>query len=242
VCRRLHTRGVEALTPEPTHTADADHLAPRAPVGDAAPRLPLYEPMQLRAFLTLTLCACTSSNVDSNEQARRAYLGLDESISKSLDLAFAGYNAASSANIPTELGSGAASGTITVAGKVSHGNPQQASMSVTAALDQYSDGPFAVGSGSNSPTISVEYTSGSGSAAPALGIKLNASAGNALDGTLTGDYDMTGDLTGSVTLDLTLTGQFSGSGTAVERVPGSTTVTGTAVNASGGVFDVNVTL
>jgi hypothetical protein len=185
------------------------------------------------------LVGCTSSSVDSNEQARRAYLGLDSSISQSLELAFAGYDAASNASIPTEMGSGSTTGTLTVAGKVDQGNPQQASMALTAALDHYSDGPFVVDT--KGDKISVTYTTGSATP-PTLGIKLNASSGNSLAGTLTGDYEMTGGLTGSVTLDVTLTGTFTGSGTTVQRVPGSTTVTGTAVNSSGGMYDVNVTL
>ena len=200
----------------------------------------IYGFMHLRAIAILaSFVGCTSSSVDSNEQARRAYLGLDSSISKSLTLAFAGYDAASSANIPTEMGSGTMSGTLTVAGKVDQGNPQQASMSLTAALDVYSDGPFVVDT--KGDKITVTYTTGS-AAPPTLGIKLNASSGDSLNGTLMGDYEMTGGLTGSVTLDVTLTGTFSGSGTNVQRVPGSTTVTGTAVSSSGGMYDVNVTL
>ena len=42
--------------------------------------------------------------IDSDEEARRAYLGLDGSIEKSLALGFAGFNAASSANISPQMG------------------------------------------------------------------------------------------------------------------------------------------
>ncbi len=178
--------------------------------------------------------------MDSDEQARRAFLGLNDSISNSLTLAFDGYDAASSANIPAQSGSGSASGTITVSGKVDQGNPQQASMSLSVLLDDYSDGPFAVDT--KGDTITVTYNSGSGANTPALSLKLNASSGSSIDGSLMGDYHTSGALTGTVTLDVTISGTFSGSGTAVERVPGTTTVMGTVVNSSGGTFDVNAML
>ena len=191
--------------------------------------------------IAVLAAACSSDSVDSNEQARRAYLGLDGSISKSLELAFTGYDAASSANIPDETGSGDAGGTIVVSGKVDQGNPAQASMSLAVALADYSDGAVAIDT--HGDTITVGYSTGSDATTqPALGIKLNQSSGSSLDGTLTGDYTMTGDLGGSVSLDITLSGTFTGSGTSIARVPGSTTVTGTATNSDGGVFDVNVML
>jgi len=64
--------------------------------------------LQLSFALLSSLAACGGGgpSVDSDEQARRAYLGLDESISRSLALGFMGYNAASNANIPTETAPG----------------------------------------------------------------------------------------------------------------------------------------
>lgn len=49
------------------------------------------------ALLTLTVVSCGPPQVSSEETARRAFLGLDRSIGKSLTLGFAGFNAASSA-------------------------------------------------------------------------------------------------------------------------------------------------
>lgn len=194
------------------------------------------------ALVCVTLAACSSSNsVDSNEQARRAYLGLDKSVSKSLELGFAGYDAATSANIPTEMAMGDSGGTLTITGKVDQGNPSQATMTLAVGMVKYTDGKVAVDDKGH--TISVTYdTNTDTTMQPVLSLKLNASAGNSLDGTLMGDYTMSGDLKGTVTLDLTITGTFSGSGTTVQRVPGSTTVTGTAVNASGGMYAVNAML
>jgi hypothetical protein len=188
--------------------------------------------------LALGLAACGGNSIDSNEQARRAYLGLDKSISKSLSLGFAGYNAASSANIPAETAPGDASGTLTITGHVAQGNPGQSSMGLNVAMMMYSDGKFMV---DDKTMIQVTYDTGT-SAQPSLSLKLNSSAGDSLSGSLSGDYQMSGDLQGTVTLNLQLSGTFSGTAPNVTRTPGSTTVTGTATNTSGGSYAVNVTL
>ena len=66
---------------------------------------------------TLGLSACGGS-ISSDEQARRAYLGLDKSVEKSLQLGFDGFNAASSANIPPQSTNGDETGTLTISGQV----------------------------------------------------------------------------------------------------------------------------
>jgi hypothetical protein len=65
--------------------------------------------------------ACGSDELDSDEEARRAYLGLDLSIEKSLGLGFAGFNAASSANIDPQIGTGDGGGMLTITGQVDQG-------------------------------------------------------------------------------------------------------------------------
>jgi len=192
-------------------------------------------------ILLCSALGCTSNSVDSDEQARRAYLGLDKSISKSLALGFQGYDAATSANIAQQTGSGDAGGSLAINGKVDQGTPQQATMTLSVGMTKYTDGKISIDS--KGDTISVTYdTSTDMTAQPVLNLKLNASAGSALDGTLMGDYTMTGDLQGTVTLDVTLSGTFSGSGTDVQRVVGSTSVTGTAVSSSGGMYTIDVML
>lgn len=47
----------------------------------------------------LTLACGGTPAVSSDEQARRAYLGLDKAVGKSMQLGFDGFNSASSANI-----------------------------------------------------------------------------------------------------------------------------------------------
>ncbi|HXU74457.1 MAG TPA: hypothetical protein VN947_34420 [Polyangia bacterium] len=195
------------------------------------------------AFL-LILIASTAGcgngdSVTSNEQARRAYLGLDKAVSKSLALGFAGYNAAANANIPAQMAAGDATGALTISGHVDQGNPSQISMGLAADMTMYSDGKIVVDD--KNDTIVVTYATDS-AAAPSLSLKLNASAGNTLTGSLDGDYTMSGDLQGTVTLSLQINGTFSGTAPDVMRVVGSTTVTGTAVNSSGGTYMVNTTL
>ena len=68
--------------------------------------------------------ACSDDEIDSDEAARRAYLGLDASIGKSITLGFQGFNAASSANIDPQMTTGTApngSGTLTISGQVDQG-------------------------------------------------------------------------------------------------------------------------
>jgi len=191
-------------------------------------------------ILLIVLGACSDDSVDSNTAARRAYLGLDKSISKSLQLAFAGYDAATNANIPAQMTNGDKSGMLVVGGKVDSGNCSQLSMGLDLGLTDYSDGTFKDGD----VNLNVTYaTSSDVTMQPALSIKLNGSSGSAISATLMGDYTMSGDLKGTVTLDLTIDGMFSGTcPSAVMRVAGSTTVTGTAVNSSGGMYSVNVTI
>ncbi len=196
------------------------------------------------AFLVFSAACSSSDSVDSNEQARRAYLGLDKSISKSLALAFAGYDAATNANIPTQMTMGDAmpGGTLTITGKVDSGTCSQLSMGLDVGMVKYTDGPFVIDS--KNDKISVTYdTSTTVASQPLLSIKLNGSSGNSINASLMGDYTMTGDIKGTVTLDLTIVGTFSGTcPNAVQRVSGSTTVTGTVVNSSGGMYSVNVTI
>jgi hypothetical protein len=195
----------------------------------------------MRNFVCLLIFvgACTNNSVDSDTQARRAYLGLDKSISKSLELTFQGYDTGMT-NFPPQMTTGDKTGTITVSGKADSGNCSQLSIGINVGMTNYSDGPFKDGS----TTLNVTYATSTDTAMqPALGIKLNGSSGNSINATLMGDYTMTGDLKGTVTLDLTIVGTFSGTcPNAVQRVAGSTTVTGTAVNSSGGMYTVNVTI
>ena len=187
----------------------------------------------------LLLGACTSDSVDSNEQARRAYLGLDPSVEKSLNLGFAGFNAATSANIPDQMGSGAEKGTLVISGQVDQGSSANKEMRLFVDMTTYSDGPFEVDS--NHDKYDITYATDA-AALPALDLSLRNIPTGSLTGTLMGTYHLTGDIVGDVVLSLTITGTMAdGGGGTVTRAPGSTTITGTATQGDG-VYDVNVTL
>lgn len=190
--------------------------------------------------------ACSDDELDSDEAARRAYLGLDASIGKSITLGFQGFNAASSANIDPQMTTGTApdgSGTLTISGQVDQGSSDNKGMRLYVAMVDYSDGPFVIDDDGN--TIEVFYdTAAEQTAQPFLSMQLKTIPTGTIEGTLVGDYLLSGDdLAGEITLNLTFNGQMQGTSQAdVSRVPGSTTVTGTATNSDGGVYNVNVTL
>jgi hypothetical protein len=193
----------------------------------------------MKLVLFLALAACSSNSVDSDEQARRAYLGLDPSIAKSLQLGFDGFNAAHSANIPPQMMAGTKAGTLGISGQVDQGSSNNKEMRLVVAMTAYDDGPFAVNS--DGDKLDVVYATDA-TGGPALDLSLKGIPTGTLDGTLMGVYHLSGDLQGDVTLDLTIAGSLAdgGNGTVI-RAPGTTHVTGTAVQGDG-TYDVDVTL
>ncbi len=195
--------------------------------------------MHRLALLAVLFGACTSDSVDSNEQARRAYLGLDPSLEKSLNLGFAGFNAANSANIPTQMANGDLTGALSISGQVDQGSSANKQMRLVVGLVAYSDGPFEIDDAHD--RIDITYDTDA-TALPALDLSLKNIPTGTLTGTLAGTYHLTGAIAGDVLLDLVITGTMAdgGNGTVV-RAPGATTITGTATQG-GGIYDVNVTL
>lgn len=184
------------------------------------------------------LAACGSDSVDSDETARRAYLGLDPSVGQAIQLGFDGFNSASSANIAPQMDVGTADGTITVTGQVDQGSSDNKGMRLQVALAGYDDGPFPI---SDKVTLEVAYDTDEASP-PELDLQLKNIPTGTLDGTLVGTYHMTGDVEGDVDLDLTISGALMDDGAGgVERATGTTHVTGTAISGDG-TFDVDVTL
>jgi hypothetical protein len=194
-------------------------------------------------LLCLVLGACSDDSISSDEQARRAYLGLDKSIGKSITLGFDGFNAASSANIDPQMVAGDAmpGGMLTVTGQVDQGASANKGMRLFVVMVAYTDGPFAIDDKGH--TISVTYdTSMTQAEQPALDMMLKNIPTGTLDGTLMGTYHLTGDLKADATLDLTFTGTLmSGPNNTVIRAPGTTHVTGTATSGDG-VYMVDVTI
>jgi hypothetical protein len=191
----------------------------------------------------LGLAACGSDNISSDEEARRAYLGLDDSIGKSLTLGFVGFNAATSANLPMDCCNdvGLEKGTLVITGQVDQGASDNKEMRLNIAMVDYNDGKFTVDG--NDKEIDITYNTNTDvTLQPLLDLSLRNIPNGTLDGTLIGDYDMSGDIDGTATLNLVITGTIMDDGTGkVVRTPGTTHVTGTAVSGDG-TFDVDVTL
>ena len=178
------------------------------------------------AFLAISGCG---SGVSSTEQARRAYLGLDASIDKAIQLGFDGFNAPSNgANIQPQTGVGTASGTLKVTGQVDQGSSANKGMRLVTEYTGYSDDGKLV------------YVTQAGPS-QALGMQLKSIPTGTLDGTMAATLNMTGELNGTVTLSITFSGQLmAGTGTQVVRKPGTTHITGTAQSADR-VYTIDVT-
>ena len=199
-------------------------------------------------LLCFVLGACSSDSVSSDEQARRAYLGLDKSIGKAVTLGFDGYNTSNNgANISPQTAMGDKAGTLTVSGSVDQGMSTNKTMRLNIGMVGYSDGPIAIDDKGH--TISVTYdTATTATDQPYLQMMLMNIPTGTLTGsvtsgtTMTGKYHLTGDIKGDVELDLMITGTLmSGPNNTVVRVPGSTHVTGTAVSGDG-MYMVDVTI
>ncbi len=208
------------------------------------------------ALALLAACSGSSSNVaappadasidgpgvHSTDDARRAYLGLDASVDKAITLGFQGFNAASSANIPTQQTTGNASGTMSVGGQVDQGQSTNKTMRLTDTLTAYSDDGVTAYDSAGSPA--------------SLDMTLDKIPTGTLSGTLSGTFVMSpapdagaaspdagAPLVGNVTLSITFTGDLQpdpNDATKVERKPGTTHITGTA-SAGGFTYQVDVT-
>jgi hypothetical protein len=207
-----------------------------------------------RLFLLLSVvlgaaaCGGDDDPIDSDETARRAYLGLDGSIEKSLNLGFDGFNAASSANIDPQAGTGDVAGTLTITGQVDQGASANKGMRLHVGMVDYTDGAFTVivvnGDGEEE-TVEVDLTYDTTDvldSQPYLQLSLRDIPDGTFSGELTGQYELAGDIEGLVDLSLTMAGEImDGGGGLVVRVPGTTTITGTATSGDG-LYTVNVTL
>ncbi|MBX3250714.1 MAG: hypothetical protein KF901_26280 [Myxococcales bacterium] len=185
----------------------------------------------------LLLSACGKDGVSDEEGARAAYLGLDFAVQKAMQLGFDGFNAASSANIPPQMTTGAATGTMDVTGQVDQGASANKGMRLDVALIDYSD--------ETDPDAEVAITYDTNpDALPRLTLQLRSIPNGTMTGTFVGTFSMRGDLEGDVTLNLSFSGaieQHPSDEALVRRVAGSTTVTGTATSQYG-VYAVELTI
>ena len=195
-------------------------------------------------LFAVSVMACgDDGDIDSNEEARRAYLGLDQSIEKSLALGFAGFNSATSANIAPQADVGIVAGTLTITGQVDQGSSDNKGMRLYVGMVDYTDGPILLTVDDEEIQVDVTYdTSADIATQPYLNLSLRNIPNGTLTGTLVGDYTMDGDLEGTATLNLSFTGNIVDDGTGKTiRAIGTTHVTGTATSGDG-VFEVDIML
>jgi len=180
------------------------------------------------------------SGVHSEDEARRAYLGLDHSIDQALDLGLRGFNDAKSANIPPESGAGTLAGTITITGQVDQGASDNKQMRLLVGMVGYSDVAHLVYATGASAT-GAGGAGGTADAQPTLDLSLKGIPTGTLTGQLMGTFQMSGDLAGPVTLKLGFTADLASDGAGgTARKAGSTHITGTA-SSPPGTYAVDVT-
>ena len=202
------------------------------------PRISLFRRTALALLLAAAAlpvpgCGGPDDAVADEESARQAYLGLDRAIDRAIDLGFAGFSAASSANIPEQTDTGELSGRMTVSGKVDQGASNNKNMTLNVTLSEdYSDDIV------SDDELDVVYNGGPATLQISFKGLPNATLENS---SLKGVFDMTGDLGGTVELDLQITGMTQAAGDAIVRAPGTIHVFGTATSKYG-VFDVDVML
>lgn len=181
---------------------------------------------------TLPGCGGPRDAVADEESARRAYLGLDRAIDRAIDLGFAGFSAANSANIPEQSEEGDLSGRMVINGQVDQGASDNKGMRLQVVLEEdYADVVI-------EDEFMVTYNGGP----VALDMNFRGLPDADFDATLNGTFTMTGELAGDITLALDITGQTQDDGGgAIVRVPGTIHVVGTATSPYG-VFNVDVAL
>jgi hypothetical protein len=208
--------------------------------------------LALSIAVALASSCSKDDDVSSEEDARLAYIGLHRMVDRTINLGMDGYNAATSANIPSQEGSGDVSGTITISGQVDAGVSANKEMRLFIDLVDYRDdildeddevtGLVIVYNSDLDPNSEVD--AGVADGRPFADISLRNIPNGTFFGTLSGTFQMTGDLEGRVTLDLQLSGDIEevpDSDGEIRRVRGTTEVTGTAESRYG-IFDVDLVL
>ena len=190
-------------------------------------------------FLFLVLAACNGDAVTSDREAEIAAAGLEGALARGLHLGFEGFQAADSANIPTQSEAGDLAGLLTVDGQVDQGASANKGMRLDVHLVDYADLEEL---GETEEDI-VGLTYDTAEDAPlAYDLQLRGIPDGTLEGSIQGDVLLDGPLGGVVTLDLTLSGTLVPAGDSATVEDGTTAVMGTVTNDGGGVYDVDILL
>ena len=188
-------------------------------------------------ILGLSTTGCgDGDDIDSDTEARWAYLGLDRAIDRAINLGFDGFNAASSANIPTQSGIGDVDGTMDVDGQVDQGASANKEMRLLLTLVAYTDDvvddPVTEDDTEELVLIydTIEDTP------PALDMSLRDIPDGTFTGSLVGDIVVGGDLDATGTFNLALSGSIQedpANAGEIIREPGTLLITGTVTSGDG---------
>ena len=191
--------------------------------------------------LAFSFAACDGDDIDSDTEARWAYLGFDAAIDRALNLGFAGFNAASSANIPEQSDVGAIEGEMYINGQVDQGESDNKEMRLLVTLVNYEDDLFDDPvTEDDTEELRAFYNTIEGSE-PALTLSLRNVPDGTFTGTLIGRFVVDGDVVAEdADFNLTLSGGIMDDGTGlVVREAGTLLITGT-VTSGDGVYNVDV--
>jgi hypothetical protein len=194
------------------------------------------------AALSLTLVlatGCDGDDIDSDTEARWAYLGFDRAVDRAINLGFDGFNAASSANIPEQSGVGDVAGDMFINGQVDQGTSDNKEMRLLVTLVDYDDGDFDDPVTDDVETLSALYNTVDGEE-PALDMSLRDVPDGTFTGTLVGRMLIDGSIDADADFDVAFSGDIADDGAGgVIRVAGTLVITGT-VTSGDGVFNVDV--
>jgi hypothetical protein len=198
------------------------------------------------AIVVLALVAGTGcsdgDDIDSDTEARWSYLGLDRAIDRAINLGFDGFNAANSANIPTQSGVGDVDGTMDVDGQVDQGASDNKGMRLLLTLVEYTDDVVDDPVTEEDTEELVLIYDTIEDMPPSLDMSLRDIPDGTFTGTLIGDFLVSGDLDATGTFNLALSGSIQEdpmNAGEVIREPGTLIITGT-VTSGDGVYDVDV--
>lgn len=176
------------------------------------------------ALTSLTLAGGCAPEVSDEEAAERAVQGLEQAMTRVIQLGFDGFNAADSANIPEQTGSGVEAGSMTVTGQVDQGSSANKGMRLLMGLSEYSDGEVeesAIVYDTAETPVDVD-------------LSLRDIPDGTMTGTVVGTVTMSGDLSGPIALDFDIAGTIeAGTGDEVQLADGTTAVSGDATSDYG---------
>lgn len=188
---------------------------------------------------TLSLVGCSDEELDSDDDARRAYIGFDPAVDLAIELGLQGFNAASSANIDDQTADGAVSGSLVVGGQVDQGSSDNKGMRLVVTAVDFSEG--AVLDTETDDEVDVHYDTPTDQPLN-LEISMKNIPNGTFTGTMAGDMLLSGDIDAEATYALTLSGELEADPNDAENVirkPGTLLITGT-VTSGDGTYDVDV--